>query len=123
MDGICKEIACQVFFTQTIPFQTSQLPDVFILNIRKGYTTISLLYIIKYVMIALGFVVMGISLLMVIYLERLWCFAKCGKVISIGARNGTEWRSKVSTINVNDENLNSSVGRRNAVQGSWQFQN
>lgn len=107
---------------QTILLQSSQLPDMFIGNIKKGYTTISLFYTLKYALIALGFVLMVASLIMVLYLEKLWCFAKCGKV-SIAERNGMERRSKVSTINVNDENLNSSVSRRKNVQSSWQFQN
>lgn len=102
------------------------MPDVFIQSIEKGYKTISLFYILKYVMIAFGFVIMASSLLLVVYLERLWCFSKNGKV---SVTDLVDRNRNISTINevrarnVDDGSLNSSVVRLKGEQNSWSFQN
>lgn len=90
----------------------------------------SLLYILKYVLISIGIVVMTSSLAMVAYSQKLYCFSKCGKVSMTEVTRNNQVESNVATINVGNLNTTmqrmvddiGSVRRKNA-HNALEFQN
>lgn len=106
---------------------------MFIQNIKHGYNMISIFYLLKNCLISIGFLVMFSSLVVVLYLEKLWCFANRSKIsITDLKTSGSQISSNVATISMENQNFSTSIQgvtdkfentKRKSAVSSWHFQN
>lgn len=108
------------------------LPDNLLKFLIGSFQKIAMLDIIKWIFILLGLALVTLSFVLVMYQEKLMCFASSGKITVNNASEFNNFNTNAPNLNFNTSVIypqgqnggNDSIGKRNphvTVPEAWQF--